>query len=72
MKKNSWKFKVVKMMRGMQGQWFAFPTAATFPTEGEAREYAEQFAADQREAGIRTARYTVRTRGNRLVSEIRI
>lgn len=57
----SWKFRVVKRMRGMQGQEFDFPTAATFATEAEARAYAERFARAQAASGVRS-RIDVRTR----------
>lgn len=39
----NWKYRVVRRARGMQGQWFDYPTAATFETETEARVYAETF-----------------------------
>lgn len=57
-----WTHKVVKRMRGGDGEWFDFPTAATFSSEPEARAYAAQFAAEQRAAGVTTARIEVRSR----------
>lgn len=41
---NKWNFRVVRRARGADGRYFDFPTAATFGTEEEAREYAESFA----------------------------
>ena len=58
----SWTHKVVKRMRGGDGQWFDYPTAATFRTEQEARAYAAAFASEQRSAGITTFRIDVRSR----------
>ena len=49
---NRWNYKVVKSMRGMQGEWFNFPTAATFETEQEAIDYAAEFAAEQASGDI--------------------
>jgi hypothetical protein len=46
--RKTWAYKVVKTQRGNQGQWFRYPAAATFATQSEAEQYAEQFAADQR------------------------
>ena len=67
--KQTWTHKVVKVARGMQGQWFDFPTAATFSSESEAIEYAERFAREQ--AGVGGAKITVRTRkGNCTVRSI--
>lgn len=57
-----WTHKVVKRMRGGDGEWFDFPTAATFTSESKARAYAAQFAAEQRAAGVTTARIEVRSR----------
>ena len=62
MDKRSWKFRVVKRMRGMQGQWFDFPTAETFLTEQNALEYASEFAITQRRAGVTPFKIDVRTR----------
>lgn len=72
-----WQYKVVKSMRGLQGQWFDFPTAATFETQAEARKYAKEFAESQKAGGVRTARYCVRSRrkgpcGGYTVAEYRI
>jgi len=47
----NWNYKVVKSQRGMDGRWFSYPAAATFETEAKAREYAAQFAAQQRGIG---------------------
>ncbi len=58
----SWTHRVVKRMRGMNGAWFDFPTAATFGAEADARAYAEDFAREQGEAGVYGARICVRTR----------
>jgi hypothetical protein len=58
----NWQFKVVKSMRGMNGKWFAFPIAATFETEVEARRYAEEFVAEQRASGVAGARINVFSR----------
>lgn len=67
----TWTHKVVKIARGMDGNWFDFPTAATFTSEAEAIYYAEDFAREQGEAGVVGTRITVRTRrGNRLVASI--
>lgn len=62
MDKRSWQFRVVKRMRGMQHQWFDFPTAETFLTEQSAREYASKFAANQRAAGVTPFKIDVRSR----------
>ncbi len=61
----TWTHKVVKSMRGMGGEFFDFPTAGTFASEQEAREYAESFARDQGAAGVRGARIEVRSRKSR-------
>ncbi len=58
----TWKYRVVKRMRGMQGEYFDYPTAATFETEAEARRYAEEFARAQGAARVYGARLEVRTR----------
>ena len=47
-KKKGWTHKVVKTQRGMKGEWFRYPAAATFPSQAEAEEYAREFAEDQR------------------------
>lgn len=65
-KKTKWQYKVVKQMRGDRGEWFDFPTAATFATEQEARDYAAAFASEQRAAGVTTARIDVRSRKSRV------
>ncbi len=57
-----WRFRVVKRMRGAQGGYFDFPTAGTFASESEAREYAEAFAREQGAARVYGARIEVRTR----------
>lgn len=62
-KTKTWKFRVVKSMRGMQGTWVDFPTAATFVAEADARTYAEEFARVQGQAGVRDARISVLARG---------
>jgi hypothetical protein len=62
----NWAFKVVKSARGNRGEYFDFPTAATFDSETEAREYARDFATEQARVG--GARFDVRTRGNKLVA----
>jgi hypothetical protein len=62
MSKRQWTHRVVKRMRGMQGDYFDYPTAATFTSEAEAREYAEQFARAQGSGGVIGARIDVRTR----------
>jgi hypothetical protein len=56
----NWNYRVVKRARGLQGRWFDFPTAATFATEQDAREYAERFARGQ--AGVLGAAIDVRSR----------
>lgn len=48
---SKWNYKVVKSQRGGQGQWFNYPTAATFVTLAEAEVYAERFAREQAEVG---------------------
>ncbi len=66
----NWNYKVVKMQRGTQGQWFAYPAAATFEDEATAVAYAERFAAEQ--ARIPGTRILVVTRkGKRLVRDIK-
>ncbi len=54
-----WTHKVIKMQRGTDGKWFAYPAAATFGSEAEARAYAERFAAEQRAAGVAGTRVNV-------------
>lgn len=61
-----WTHKVVKIARGMQGEWFDFPTAATFDSQAAAEKYAKEFADEQR--GVVGARITVRTRGGKTIS----
>jgi hypothetical protein len=56
-----WNYKVIKTQRGLRGQWFAYP-ATTFGDEQAARKYAEQFAADQRAAGVVGTRIVVVSR----------
>jgi hypothetical protein len=59
----AWKYRVVKRMRGgAQGEYFDFPTAATFVSEADARAYAETFARESCAAGVYTAEIVVRTR----------
>ena len=58
----NWQYRVVKRMHGGDGKWFDYPSAATFRTEQAAREYAEHFCAEQREAGLSNAAYDVRSR----------
>lgn len=58
----TWKYRVVKSQRGLDGKWFTCPAAATFKTELEAREYAEQFAVRQRAAGVVGAMISVLSR----------
>lgn len=70
--KSKWTHKVVKMQRGMRGEWFGHPAAATFASESEARAYAEEFAAEQRAAGVAGTRITVQTRGNKTVASVTV
>lgn len=58
----SWTHRVVKRMRGTQGEYFYLPTAETFDGEASAREYAERFAREQGEARVYGARMEVRAR----------
>jgi hypothetical protein len=68
-----WTVKVVKSQRGGDGQWFRYPAAATFTDEAEAIAYAEQFAADQKAAGVTATRFLVLARkGDQLIREIKI
>lgn len=64
----NWKFKVVKKQLGNQGQWFAYPAAMTTASEDEARKYAEEFAAEQRAAGVTGTKIVVETRGRKFVA----
>lgn len=57
-----WRYKVVKRMRGMQGEYFDFPTAATFDREQDALDYAEAFAREQGECRVCGALIDVRRR----------
>lgn len=59
----SWAYRVVKRARGGDGSKFDFPTAATFASEAEAREYARGFAIEQ--ARVAGAEITVRSRRGR-------
>lgn len=43
----NWNYKVVKMSRGCDGQWFAHRAAAAFETFAEACDYARDFHAEQ-------------------------
>jgi hypothetical protein len=47
----TWTHKVTKSQRAMSGGWFR-QSVATFADETSARTYAEQFAAEQRAAGV--------------------
>ena len=68
-KNSSWTHKVVKRMRGSDGQYFDFPTAGTFRSEEAAREYAERFAREQGAGRVYGARIVVRSRrGNETVA----
>lgn len=61
----NWTHRVVKRLRGMQGEYFDFPTARTFSgpsAEADARAYAESFAREQRAASVHGAIIEVRTR----------
>lgn len=58
----AWTHRVVKSMRGMQGDYFDFSTAATFDDEEEARVYAERFAREQGASRVYGARISVRER----------
>lgn len=62
MTKRNWKFRVVKSMRGMNGEWFHFPTAGTFLTKDAACVYAEGFARSQGGSRVCGARIEVRSR----------
>lgn len=68
----NWTHKVVKKQRGMQGEWFAYPAAMTTDSEQSAKEYAEQFAAEQRAAGVVGTRIVVETRGRQFVAEYHV
>lgn len=69
----TWTHKVVKIARNTQGQWFDFPTAATFANEADAMRYAADFAREQGEAGLGGIKITVRTRkGNKCIASIDI
>ena len=57
---STWTHKVVKAQRGSQGEWFRYRAAATFGNETDARQYAEQFAAEQ--AGVGGTKILVLTR----------
>jgi len=71
--KKTWTTKVVKSQRGGQGEWFRHPAAMTTDNESEAIEYAEQFAAEQKAAGVVGTRILVLARkGDRLIREIRV
>lgn len=62
-----WTYRVVKRARGSQGEFFDFPTAATFGSESAAQAYAARFAAEQADVG--GAEIDVRCRrGNRTVT----
>ena len=65
--KNNWTHKVVKEQRGMQGEWFRYP-AAKIGTEEECRKYADEFADEQRTAGVVGTRIRVLTRGSKGVA----
>ncbi len=67
-----WTHKVVKKQRGMRGEWFSYPAAMTTNSEQEARNYAEQFAASQRAAGVAGTRIVVETRGRQFIAEYRV
>ena len=70
-KKATWTHKVVKIARGMDGQWFDYPTTATFANETDAVNYAESWAREQGGAGVVGTKITVRSRkGNRWIASI--
>lgn len=58
----NWKFSVRKESRGMQGQWFASPAAATFVLEASAHDFAAEWQRELKEAGIGGHRIVVRAR----------
>ena len=70
-KMKKWTHKVVKLQRGMNGQWFAHRAAMT-GTETEARIYAEKFATEQTNAGVTGTRIVVRTKGGKSIAEMRV
>jgi hypothetical protein len=68
-----WTHRVVKMARGMRGQWFEFPTAITGTDVDELKAYAERFAREQTEAGLSGSQVVVKARrGGAWVSMYRI
>ena len=70
-KTRTWAFRVIKSQRGMRGEWFRYPTAATFSTQTEAEEYAARFAESQR--GVAGTRILVVARkGDMVVREFRV
>lgn len=67
----SWTYKVVKTQRGLGGQWFCYPAAATFTSQSEAEAYARGFAAQQ--LGVAGTRILVIARkGNALVADLHV
>lgn len=63
-----WKYQVVKSMRGVDGRMFRLLPARTFDEAAEARANAEEFAAEQAQAGVYGAVIEVRERvGDRLL-----
>ena len=67
--KKAWAYKVGKTQRGMQGEWFRYPAAATFATQAEGEQYARDFAEQQR--GVAGTKILVVTRkGNRVVATV--
>lgn len=66
---SKWTHKVVKMQRGMRGEWFARAAAFTGSLD-ECQTYAAAFAAEQ--AGVAGTRITVQTRGGKVVESITV
>lgn len=62
-----WTHRVFKRMHGGDGEYFDFRTAATFPDEQSACQYAEKFAREQGAARVYGARIVVcRRQGNEI------
>jgi len=62
MMNRQWTHKVVKVMRGNDGSFFDYPTAATFGDAAAAQSYAEAFSLEQTIAGVTSGRVEVRAR----------
>lgn len=65
-----WRYKVVKQQRGEGGRWFPHRTAKTFSNLDDAKQYAADFAAEQR--GVAGTRIVVSSRGGAVLAMYKV